>query len=141
MKKLIFIIEDDLVQQKMLRFHFEESLGSYTVRCFSDPEEMLKHLEEKPFADVLDHFFSGQSKNGLHYLNILKSKHRSVPVIYYTSLNDETVKSQVMKRKAAEYILKDPASLVRLRTALDAIHEKKNKKGFLERIFKKQSLE
>ena len=135
MKKLVFIIEDDLAQQKMLQVHFEQALGSYTVRCFSDPEEMIKHLDEKPFAIVLDHFFNHQTKTGLDYLSLLRKKYSSLPIIYHTTLNDESVKTQVMKSGAVQYILKDSASLVRLRTALDTIHEKENKKGFFAGLF------
>ena len=137
MKKLVFIIEDDMAQQKMLQVHFEESLGSYQVRCFSNPELMLPHLSEKPFAVVLDHFFNDQAKTGLDYLSLLRKKYPSIPIIYYTTLNDESIKTQVMKAGAVQYILKDMASLVRLRTALDTIHEKENKKGFLASWFKK----
>ncbi|HLZ17880.1 MAG TPA: response regulator [Cyclobacteriaceae bacterium] len=136
MKKLVFIVEDDLAQQKMLQVHFEEALGSYTVRCFADPETMVAHLDEKPFAIVLDHFFNHQTKTGLDYLALLRKKYTSLPIIYYTTLNDESVRAQVMRGGAVQYILKDPASLVRLRTALDAIHEKENRKGFFHRLFK-----
>ena len=136
MKKLVFIVEDDLAQQKMLQVHFEEALGSYTVRCFADPETMMTHLSENPFAIVLDHFFNHQTKTGLDFLALLRKKYASLPIIYYTTLNDESVRAQVMKSGAVQYILKDPASLVRLRTALDAIHEKENKKGFFQRLFK-----
>lgn len=135
MEKLVFIIEDDLAQQKMLQYHFEQMLGSYRVRCFAHPEEMLKHLHEKPFAVVLDHFFSDSTKTGLDYLELMKKKYSSIPVIYYTSLTDEQVKAKVMALKAEQYIVKDPASLVRLRTALDSIHEKSGKKGFLGKLF------
>jgi len=137
MKKLVFIIEDDMAQQKMLQVHFEEALGSYHVRCFSSPELMLPHLSEKPFAIVLDHFFNDQTKTGLDYLTLLRKKYPSIPIIYYTTLNDETIKAQVMKSGAVQYIQKDMASLVRLRTALDAIHEKEGKKGFFSGLFKR----
>ena len=136
MKKLVFIVEDDLTQQKMLQVHFEESLGSYTVRCFADPETMMAHLNDNPFAIVLDHFFNHQTKTGLDYLTLLRKKYSSLPIIYYTTLNDESVKARVMKHGGVQFILKDPASLVRLRTALDAIHEKENKKGFFKKLFK-----
>jgi DNA-binding NtrC family response regulator len=137
MKKLVFIIEDDITQQKMLQVHFEESLGSYEVRCFSNPELMLPHLSEKPFAVVLDHFFNDQTKTGLDYLSMLKKKHPSIPIIYHTTLNDDTIREQVMKSGAVQYIIKDMASLVRLRTALDTIHERENKKGFFSGLFRK----
>src|SRR5437762_2252032 len=114
MKKLVFIIEDDLTQQKMLQVHFEEALGSYEVRCFSNPELMIPHLSEKPFAVVLDHFFNDQTKTGLDYLTLLRKKHPSIPIIYYTTLTDESIKDQVMKSGAVQFIQKDMASLVRL---------------------------
>lgn len=137
MKKLVFIIEDDLTQQKILQVHFEQALGSYTVRCFADPEEMIAHLDEKPFAIVLDHFFNHQTKTGLDYLAFLRKKHSSLPIIYHTSSIDDSIKEKVMKMGAIQFIHKDSASLVRLRTALDTIHEKENKKGFFAGLFGK----
>jgi CheY-like chemotaxis protein len=137
MNKLVFIVEDDLVQQKMLQVHFEEMLGNYTVRTFANPEDLFAHLKENPFAVVLDHFFSDKmGKTGLDYLRVLRKKHPAIPVIYHTTLEDESVRSEVMSLGAEQYIIKNSASLVRLRTALDQLHEKASKKGFLSRLFK-----
>ncbi len=130
MKELIFIIEDDLTQQKILQHHFEEGLGNYIVKCFEDPEDMVEHLKDKPFAIVLDHYFSSKAKTGLDYLTLLKKKHSSIPIIYYTSINDPSIRESALKGGAEQFILKDGASLVRLRTALDSIVAKKNKKSF-----------
>lgn len=136
MKKLVFIIEDDLVQQKMLQVHFEKMLGNYTARTFSNPEDMLQHLKEKPFVVVLDHFFSDEEgKTGLDYLRIMRKNHSSVPVIYYTTLDDESVRAEVMSLGAEQFIIKNSASLVRLRAALDHLHEKESKKSFLKKLF------
>ncbi|HEY5826654.1 MAG TPA: response regulator [Cyclobacteriaceae bacterium] len=137
MNKLVFIVEDDLVQQKMLQIHFEEMLGNYTVKTFANPEDLFAHLKENPFAIVLDHFFSDKmGKTGLDYLRLLKKKYPSLPVIYHTTLEDESVRTQVMDLGAERYIIKNSASLVHLRTALDQLHEKASKKGFLSRLFK-----
>ncbi|MBT1697202.1 response regulator [Fulvivirgaceae bacterium PWU4] len=136
MKKLVFIIEDDLVQQKMLQVHFEDMLGNYTARTFSNPEDMMQHLREKPFAVVLDHFFSDKmGKTGLDYLRLMRKNHSSIPVIYYTTLDDEAVRAEVMSLGAEQYIIKNSASLVRLRSALDNLHEKESKKGFFKKLF------
>jgi CheY-like chemotaxis protein len=136
MNKLVFIVEDDLVQQKMLQVHFEEMLGNYTVRTFSNPEDLLEHLKENPFAVVLDHFFSDKmGKTGLDYLRLMRKKYPSIPVIYHTTLEDEKVQSEVMSLGAEHYIIKNSASLVRLRTALDQLHEKFSKKGFFQKLF------
>lgn len=134
MNKLVFIVEDDLVQQKMLQHHFEELLGNYVVKTFTDPKDMFAHLKDKPFAIVLDHFFSNKSdKTGLDYLKELKKSHASIPVIYYTTLNDDAVRAKVMALGAEEYIIKDSASLVRLRTALDSVSTKKS--SLFSRLF------
>ena len=134
MDKLVFIVEDNLVQQKILQVHFEEMLGNYNVRTFIHPAEMLPHLNEKPFAIVLDHFFPDKpDKTGLDYLRDLRKNHSSIPVIYYTTLNDDTVRNEVLKLGAEQYIVKDSASLVRLRTALDTLNAKK--KGFFKKLF------
>jgi CheY-like chemotaxis protein len=136
MVNLVFIVEDDIVQQKMLQVHFEEVLGNYAVRTFANPEDMFEHLKERPFAIVLDHFFADRhGKTGLHYLKILKKDYPSTPVIYYTTLEDDAVRDEVMALGAEQYIIKNSASLVRLRTALDILHEKMSKKGFLKKLF------
>jgi DNA-binding NtrC family response regulator len=139
MKKLVFIVEDNPVQQKMLQVHFEQMLGNYTVNTFSNPEDMLVHLKQKPFAVVLDHYFGDKNKTGLSYLKELRKSYASIPVIYYTTLNDAAVRAEVLALGALDYIMKDSASLVRLRTVLDQLHEKtsKKKKGFLNKLFGK----
>ncbi len=135
MKNLVFVVEDNPIQQKILQVHFEEMLGNYEVRTFLDPDDMFEHLKEKPFAVVLDHFFNDKKdKNGLDYLKAIRKKYKSIPVIYYTSLDDDKIKTEVLENGADEYIIKNSASLVRLRTALDNIHSKK--KSFLSKIFK-----
>ena len=134
-KRLVFVVEDNPTQQKMLQVHLEQMLGNYQVRTFVEPKEMLKHLEEKPFAIVLDHFFGEKDKTGLDYLAELRKSHRRVPVIYHTTLDDEKVRSQVLKLGAEMYIVKDSASFVRLRTALDKLREKEDKKGFIGKLF------
>jgi CheY-like chemotaxis protein len=138
MKKLVFIVEDNPVQQKLLQVHFEEMLGNYNVRSFVNPDDLFGHLKEKPFAVVLDHFFPDKKdKTGLHYLKDLRKNYPAIPVIYYTSLEDDQIKEEVMNLGAAQYIIKNSASLVRLRTALDLIQEKISKKGFLQKLFNK----
>ena len=137
MKKLVFIVEDNIVQQKILKVHFEEMLGDYQVRTFEDPAQMFEHMDEKPFAVVLDHFFANKkNQTGLDYLKLMRKDYSSVPIIYYTSLDDANVREEVLKLGAEDYILKNSASLVRLRTALDVLHEKSTKKkGFFRRLF------
>ena len=137
MKKLVYVVEDNPVQQKMLQVHFEQVLGDYAVETFSHPRDVLGHLSEKPFAVVLDHFFGDREKTGLDYLREIKKTRRNIPVIYYTTLNDESVRKQVLELGADSYIIKDSASLVRLRATLDEISAKMSKRSFFSRLFGK----
>lgn len=135
MKKLVFIVEDNLMQQKVLQVHFEQMLGDYQVRTFADPNDMLKHLSDKPFAIVLDHYFGKDDpKTGLDYLKDIRKQYKTIPVIYYTAIEDNTIREQVMKLGVEDFITKNSASLVRLRTALDLLNEKKSKKGIFKRL-------
>lgn len=139
MNKLVFIVEDDEVQQKMLAKHFENMIGDFSVRTFSDPETMMTHLKEKPFAIVLDHYFVNSEKTGLDYLSVIKKRYSRIPIIYHTSSEDKTLKDKVMQMGAAVYIYKDTASYVRLRTAIDELEKRKielDKGGFLKKLFR-----
>jgi CheY-like chemotaxis protein len=135
MKKLVFVVEDNIMQQKVLQVHFEQMLGNYEVKAFMEPKDMFAHLTDKPFAIVLDHFFGKDDpKTGLDYLKEIRSKFKTLPVIYYTSLEDDAIREKVMKLGVEDYITKNSASLVRLRTALDLLNEKKLKKGIFKRL-------
>ena len=134
-KKLVFVVEDNPVQLKQLQVHFEETLGDFSVRTFASPDALMSSLGEKPYAVVLDHFFEGKSKTGLDYLADIRKLHRNIPVIYHTTLDDETVRTQVLQLGAEMYIVKDFASMVRLRTALDNIKERASKRGFFRKLF------
>ncbi|MFZ1807383.1 MAG: response regulator [Cyclobacteriaceae bacterium] len=140
MSKLVFIVEDDMVQQKMLAKHFENMVGNFSVRAFSDPDDMMAHLNEKPFAVVLDHYFGNASvKTGLDYLQTIRKKYSRIPVIYHTSSEDKGLKDKVMRLGAVDYIYKDLASFVRLRTVLDELERNRiesEKGGFLKKLFR-----
>lgn len=144
MNKLVFIVEDDIIQQKMLSKYFETLVGSFKVRTYSNPEEMMAHLNEKPFVVVLDHYFGNIStKTGLDYLSVLRKDHTQIPVIYYTSIEDHTIREKVMSLGAVSYIYKDSASFVRLRTAIDELERKRaerENRGFLKNYLEYRKL-
>ena len=137
MKNLVFIVEDDKMQQKYLRHHFEETLGSYTVKTYINPDNVIADLPEKPFAIVLDHLFLDRKETGLHYLKIIKKQSPDTPVIYHTTSFNNEIREEAIKGGVMEFILKDETSLVRLRMVLDTIHKKNIvKPGFFEKLLK-----
>ncbi len=136
MKDLVFIVEDNLVQQKVLQAHFEDVLDDYIVKTFLSPVDLIRHMSKKPFAVVLDHYFGPGANTGLHYLKEMRTRYPSTPVIYHTSFNDIMLRDEVMSLGVEQFILKDTTSLVRLRTTLDTIHNKANvKKHYWRNLF------
>jgi len=137
-KDVVFIVEDNKLQQEALQLHFEEVLGNYVVRIFPTPVDLIEHLDEGPFAVVLDHFFDPEAPTGLHYLKELRKTHPDTSIIYHTTLQDDGIRAEVMALGAVDYILKDSTSMMRLRKALDTIHKKNfiaPKRGFWKRIW------
>lgn len=136
MSKTIFIVEDDPIQQKVLRQHFENMVDGFQVTTFANPDDMMSHLHEAPLAIVLDHYFgSPVSKTGLEYIQPIRKKNSNIAIIYYTASEDTAIRDEALKRGAAHYIYKDNASFVRLRSALDLVNEEKSKGGFFKRLF------
>ncbi|MBS1680220.1 MAG: response regulator [Bacteroidetes bacterium] len=134
--KRICIIDDDFAHRRLLEYNLTSQ--NYEVLSFSKGAEFLNEtFPEMPFAIILDHYLKDE-KTGLEYLADIKKKMPNVPVIFMTNETDENLIKQVVEIYASQYIAKDPASFVRLRTLLDEIQEK-SKGSWLSRIFKKLS--
>lgn len=136
MKKLVFVVEDDRVQQKLLHLHFEAMSGGYEVLLFTNPEVMMAELGRRPFVVLLDHFFDSlPERTGLDYLRDMRRRFPRLPIIYFTNSTDPDVHREAMKLGANYFIGKDPASLVRLRTALDTISQEPKRWDLLGALF------
>ncbi len=138
MKKLIYVVDDDPVYLKMMEGHFKQ-MSEYEPKVFKTGDEAIKALSETvPFAILLDHqFLNEPNKTGLDYLKAIRKISSKVPVIYITSTQNKEIQGQAAKLKVNGYIIKDGASLVHLRVALDKITEQSQSKGMLGKLFKK----
>ncbi len=135
--KLICVIDDDPSHLKLVE-HTLTAQG-YAVKGYhSGAAFMANPIKDTIHAIILDHYLSeSEGKTGLDYLKLFKKRMPKTPVIYMTSETDKALAKEIMKRKAAGFISKDIASLVRLRTILDEINEKQGA-GWLKNIFKKK---
>ena len=133
MNKLVFIVDDDQVYLQFMRNHFNQMEG-YTVEVYSSGREAIQQLETKnPFLLILDHHLNDPAGDGLHYLALIKKQKPSLPVLYITSDDTGTLRSEVLKAGGKSLIVKSDSFLVQLRTAIDEINAKK--KGFFEKLF------
>lgn len=138
MKKLVFIIDDDPVYLNFMKGHFKQ-MADFETQVFPSGKDAIKALDDtKPFLIILDHLFLNDPDNtGLEYLKEIRKKASRIPVIYITSINEDILRKQTSKMKVADYILKDDAFLIHLRTALDKLTKPPEKKGLLKKLFNK----
>ncbi|MBL7873251.1 MAG: response regulator [Cyclobacteriaceae bacterium] len=138
MKKLVFIIDDDPVYLNFMKGHFKQ-MAEFETQVFLSGKDAIKALDEtKPYLIILDHLFLNDPDNtGLEYLKQIRKKASRVPVIYITAVNEQILRKQVAKKKVLDYILKDDAFLIHLRTAMDTLTDQPKKKGLLKKLFGK----
>lgn len=138
MKKLVFIIDDDPVYLKFMNGHFRQ-MDEYQTQIFQDGSEVIKALDHsRPYLIILDHIFlNDPDQTGLEYLKGIRKKNSKVPVIYITAVDEEIIRSKTKKLKVIDYLIKDDAFLVHLRTALDKLNSKPERKSLLKKLFSK----
>lgn len=138
MKKLVFIIDDDPIYLNFMKGHFKQ-MAEYETQVFLSGKEAIKALDDtKPYLIILDHLFLNDPDNtGLEYLKEIRKKTSKIPVIYITSINEQVLKKAAAKFKVIDYIVKDDAFLIHLRTAMDKLIVQPKKKGLLKKIFSK----
>jgi DNA-binding response OmpR family regulator len=138
MKKLVFIIDDDPIYLNFMKGHFKQ-MAEYETQVFLSGKEAIKALDTvKPYLIILDHLFLNDPDNtGLEYLKEIRKKTSKIPVIYITSIKEQVLKKAAAKFKVIDYIVKDDAFLIHLRTAMDKLIAQPKKKSLLKKIFSK----
>jgi DNA-binding NtrC family response regulator len=129
-EKLAFVVDDDLIYQQFMQGHMK-NLG-YEVRSFYNGQSCIDQLHQKPDLIILDHQLD-EEENGLDVLRKIKEVSPKTPVIYLSAQNDLATAVQALKFGSFDYIEKNTATYVRLRTTVDRIHEWKNA-GFFKRL-------
>lgn len=116
--KIAFVIDDSESYQKILQAHLNQ-LG-FIVISFFNVQDCLNHHERRPDVILLDQNL-GNGVMGIDFLQTLRSKMPSVPIVFLSADGNLNIATQAIKRGAFDYIEKDGAAFVRLRTALDSI--------------------
>jgi len=133
MEKLAFVVDDDPIYQQFMQEHMK-NLG-YRVLSFFNGQSCVEGLHQNPDLIILDHQL-GREENGLDVLRDIKRVKPKIPVIYLSAQNDLSAAVQALKFGSFDYIEKNSAAYVRLRTTVDRLHEKQNS-GTLKQLFKK----
>lgn len=130
--KTIFILDNDQTLRNDLSKHLS-SMGFKPVE-FSSVVQM-DEVTVKPFAIIFDHE-NMSAQNSLRDLKRLKRKMRGVAIIHMTKA--ASLKSESMKVGVYDFIEKNSAALVHLRTTLDRLKTQPSKTNWLTRLFGKK---
>ncbi len=101
-KKLIFVVDDDRHQQRILSVLLEGK--GYRVKCFDSGEACLEALDENPATVFLDLMMPGIG--GRETLKTLKRQRDDIPVIMVTNVTDVETVVDLVKLGAFDYLPK-----------------------------------
>jgi len=119
MEKIAFLINDDPAYQEYVRTHLKH-LG-YKITSFFKGDDCINKLkQESPSFILVDQELGSES--GLDVLKRIKSVKPKVPVIFLSTPHDASAAAQAVKSGAFDYIEKNGAAFVNLRTAIDKLN-------------------
>ena len=123
--KTAFVVDDDIAYQKFMQVHLRKF--GYEVRSFMNGQGCLLHLNENPNLIILDQNLE-EERNGLDYLREIHHIAPKIPVLFLSAQNDLGSAVEAVKLGAIDFIEKNSASYIRLRTALEKLEGKISKK-------------
>jgi len=103
MKKLIFIVDDEVAITKLLTFWVKDKWG-YDAKVFSSGDEMLKHIGAKPDLILLGIMLPGMG--GFETLKSIRQFNESLPVIVLSATDSKEVAVESFRLGAYNYFLK-----------------------------------
>ncbi|MAT53955.1 MAG: regulator [Saprospirales bacterium] len=120
---LVFIVEDDPMYQKMVKYIMELN-PDHEVRVFSKGRDCLKHLDEKPAIVSLD--YSLPDMEGAEVLKKIKTHDPNIGVIVLSGQQDVATAVNLLKEGADDYVIKDNETKDRLLLSVNKIKEKQS---------------
>ncbi len=100
----IFIVEDDPIYTKMLKYHLSLD-KEYDVHVFASGKECINHLNMNPLVVSLD--FSLPDISGMEVLKAIKEYDKNIGVIVVSGQEDINVAMGLLRAGADEYLVKN----------------------------------
>ncbi|MFV0555272.1 MAG: response regulator [Mangrovibacterium sp.] len=135
-KPLIFVVEDNQVYNRLV-VSFLKTNGYIDVEAFLSGEDVLKAIETKEPAIVIQDYLLG-GISGIEVLKATKAKYPNVEFIFLSGNDSIEVAINTMKYGAYDYIVKDQVALKKMVTKINRIEAFKTlevqKKGYKKGI-------
>ncbi len=130
-KSKIFIVEDNLVYQNILRFDLER-LGN-DIYSFTKGEDVLTQLHLNPEIVILDYRLEGDM-SGMDVLKAIKGINPDIQVIILSSQEDIETAINTLKYGAFDYVEKTENALAETIQVINRIHQIKAEANHLQKV-------
>jgi two-component system sensor histidine kinase/response regulator len=105
-QKRIVLVDDMTTNHLIFKSHLKNC--SYQIDAYKEPLQFLKELEQIPMPDLFVFDIEMPELNGLELAKIVKEKsqYKNIPIIFFTSLDDEEMMTKAYHSGAVEFISK-----------------------------------
>lgn len=122
-KRYVFLVDDEPIQNEMLKDYLEEKF-TFDFKTFESGEEALKNMNLKPEIVVLDFHLNNHiedAKNGLDVLKAIKEESPETEVVMISGQDKIDVAVDTMKYGAYDYVVKGESGFSRTENILNNI--------------------
>lgn len=119
----LFLVDDDPVFLKLLEIQFQEHKG-FTTETYTTGELCIENLHHNPDIIICDYEMNTIHKKamtGIETLDKIKSLNAAIPVVMLSSQDKIAVAVDCLHHKAADYVVKNETSFVRLQKILSTL--------------------
>ncbi len=123
----VFVVDDDIVYLTMIEEEIKKFLPNARVLSFKTGEACLENIQLNPFLILLDYNLSGDEKDSINGLRVLKEIKKSSPgieVLMLSGIDDLKVVVSSMKYGAFDYIVKGENALNSIRSKIGHVVRK-----------------
>lgn len=123
----VFVVDDDIIFLTMIEEEIKKFLPNAKVLTFKSGEACLENIQLAPFLILLDYNLSGDDKDSINGLRVLKEIKKSSPtteVLMLSGIDDLKVVVSSMKYGAFDYIVKGENALNNVRSKIGHVVRK-----------------
>ena len=124
-KRYIFLVDDEPIQNEMLKDYLSERFV-YDIKTYESGEDALKDMQLNPEIVVLDFHLNSHkpgAKNGVEILKALKESYPNTQVIMLSGQDKIDVATDSMKYGAYDYVVKGETAFSRMENAMNNISQ------------------
>ena len=124
-KRFIYLIDDEPIQNEMLKDYLSERF-LYDIKTFDNGEEALQNMQDNPEIVVLDYHLNSErpnAKNGVEILKDIKEKYPDTQVIMLSGQDKIDVAVDSIKYGAYDYVVKGETAFSRMENIMNNVSE------------------